>query len=381
MARAARTPELGPRIVFFSGGTALKKLSGALKHYTHNSVHVITPFDSGGSSAELRRVFGMPSVGDLRNRLLALADDTVRGNPDVYELFSYRLPKDQPRAQLLRRLDAMVAGDDPLVSAVAPPMRRLVRTHLRIVRERLPADFDLRDASIGNLALAGGYLHEDQDMESVLFLFSKLVGVLGTVRLVTEADLHLATRLQDGTQFVGQHLLTGKEVEPVASPVERMWLVDREDSSREVRPAASEYVLRLIGKADLLCFPPGSYYTSVLANLLPDGVGRAIAATDCPKVFIPNTFADPEMLGMDVCSAARGLIEAIERDCGGGVPVAQGLSHVLLDDKPEVYGGTDPEPGLLDMGVRVGRVPFVRSPGPGPIDPELLAQVLITLAS
>ena len=47
-------PALGPRLVFFTGGTALKGLSRSLTRYTHNSVHLVTPFDSGGSSAALR---------------------------------------------------------------------------------------------------------------------------------------------------------------------------------------------------------------------------------------------------------------------------------------------------------------------------------------
>ena len=48
--RCARLPELGPKVLFFSGGTALRDVSRRLKRYTHNSIHLITPFDSGGSS-------------------------------------------------------------------------------------------------------------------------------------------------------------------------------------------------------------------------------------------------------------------------------------------------------------------------------------------
>ena len=80
---ARRAPEKGPAILFFSGGTASRQLSRELIHYSHNSIHVITTFDSGGSSAELRRAFGMPAVGDLRNRLLALADRSPSGNAEV----------------------------------------------------------------------------------------------------------------------------------------------------------------------------------------------------------------------------------------------------------------------------------------------------------
>src|SRR5688572_20913617 len=86
--RCRRLPEFGPRLLFFSGGSALRGLSRKLKLYTENSAHLITPFDSGGSSALLRDTFGMPSVGDLRNRLMALADETARGSPEIYRLFS-----------------------------------------------------------------------------------------------------------------------------------------------------------------------------------------------------------------------------------------------------------------------------------------------------
>lgn len=48
-------PDEGSRILFFSGGTALAPVAAELSRHTRNAVHVITTFDSGGSSAELRR--------------------------------------------------------------------------------------------------------------------------------------------------------------------------------------------------------------------------------------------------------------------------------------------------------------------------------------
>ena len=66
VARYQRAPELGPRLLFFSGGTALREVSQILTDYTHNSFHLITPFVAGGNSATLRRAFGMISVGDFR---------------------------------------------------------------------------------------------------------------------------------------------------------------------------------------------------------------------------------------------------------------------------------------------------------------------------
>lgn len=81
ISRYHKAPELGPRILFFSGGTALDQLSKKLKNFTHNSIHLVTPFDSGGSSAKLRHAFDMPAIGDLRSRMIALADETITGHP------------------------------------------------------------------------------------------------------------------------------------------------------------------------------------------------------------------------------------------------------------------------------------------------------------
>jgi 2-phospho-L-lactate transferase/gluconeogenesis factor (CofD/UPF0052 family) len=62
---------------------------------------MITPFDSGGSSAEIRKAFKMLAVGDLRNRLMALADQSVKGNPEIFLLFSYRFDANATQAELL----------------------------------------------------------------------------------------------------------------------------------------------------------------------------------------------------------------------------------------------------------------------------------------
>ena len=175
--RCARLPEFGPRIFFFSGGSALKETSRVLKHYTHNSIHLITPFDSGGSSAVLREAFHILGVGDLRNRLMALADESDLGSPDVAALFSHRLPADGEHLELSREFESLVRGEHPLVRAVPRSLRQIIRTHLRKFGQKMPASFDLRGASIGNLILAGGYLVNQRDIESVLYLFSKLVSV------------------------------------------------------------------------------------------------------------------------------------------------------------------------------------------------------------
>ena len=56
------------------------------------SVHLISTFDSGRSSKELRRAFAIPALGDLRNRLLALADPDKTSRA-VMDFLSFRLPE------------------------------------------------------------------------------------------------------------------------------------------------------------------------------------------------------------------------------------------------------------------------------------------------
>ncbi|MFP5259225.1 MAG: GAK system CofD-like protein, partial [Acidobacteriota bacterium] len=283
-----RAPELGPKILFFSGGTALRHLSETLIEYTANSIHLITPFDSGGSSAVLRRAFAMPAVGDLRNRIMALADRSITGNPAVFELFAYRLPKDAPQEELARRLARLISGEDPLMRRVPDPLRKIIRTHLRFFEERRPKDFDLRGASIGNCILAGGYFNYNRMLDPVIYLFMQLVQAKGVVRPIVNADLHLACRLADGRVLLGQHRMTGKETAPIDAPIVDFWLTADLQDPTPVTVRIREKTDKLIRQAEVICFPYGSFYSSLLANLLPQGVGDAVAHARCPKIYIPN---------------------------------------------------------------------------------------------
>jgi len=378
--RAARLPEVGPRILFFTGGTALRRLSRALKGYTHDSVHLMTPFDSGGSSAHLRRAFGMPSVGDLRNRLMALADESVRGNPEITSLFAERLSATASPAAGRARLAALVAGTDPRIAVVPNPMRSMVQSHLRYFADAAPADFDLRDASVGNLVLGGGFLHSGGDLDSVLVLFSRLAEVRGTVRPVVDADLHLAATLEDGTRLVGQHRITGKSVAPITSPIERIELVFDLETDRPARIEILEQVRSAIVGADLVVFPMGSFYTSVLANLLPAGVGRAVQAAPAPKVYVPNTGRDPEQLGLGTADCVRRLLEILRRDAGPRTPTEELLSLVLLHTDDTPYEASVDVGAIEDQGVRVVRTDLLSPTRSTEIDAQRLAQILVSLA-
>lgn len=380
LARFRRTPELGPRVLFFSGGTALRPLSQALLDYTHNSIHLITPFDSGGSSAVLRNAFSMPAVGDLRNRLMALADRTVRGNPAIFELFAHRLPKDAGQADLREQLDALVRGKTKLVRDIPDPMRKIIRNHLRFFVERMPDDFDLRGASVGNLILTGGYFNNGRHIDPVIYLFGKLVEVRGHVRPVVNEDLHLRADLEDGTVVVGQHLITGKETAPLVSPVRRLSLCKGPDDPEPVTPQVQSKIREAIGSAELICYPMGSFYSSVLCNLLPGGVAGAVSDTDCPKVYVPNTGHDPEQTGMTLLSSVRVLLDTLQAGCPPDTPRDRLLNFVLLDSGRGGY----PEPLELErirrMGVEILDAPLVTDDSAPLLDETAVIEHLLSLA-
>ncbi len=376
----SRSPDLGPGILFFSGGNALRKLSRELVHYTHNSIHVITPFDSGGSSAKLRRAFHMPAIGDVRNRLMALADRTVHGFPDIYRLFAYRFPKEAGQDDLAMELGAMIDGRHVLIKGIPDPMRKIIRHHLRMFHYQMPEEFDLRGASIGNLILTSGYLENERHLDPVIYIFSHLVQARGVVRPATNRDLHLVAELENGRTIVGQHNITGKEVSPISSPILRVYLTkDRKNPVPLELPIRTK-MRKLIKGADLICYPMGSFYSSVVANLLLKGMGDAIALNPCPKVFIPSTGKDPEIKGLSLTDQVGSLLQYIRRSASGPLSVKEMLHFVLLDNGAETYRGFSHPSQIEQLGVRVIQCRLVSRESAPYIDERLLAAILVSLA-
>ena len=377
VSRYRKTPELGPRILFFSGGSALAPLSSTLKNFTHNSIHLVTPFDSGGSSAKLRHAFNMPAIGDLRSRMVALADETVTGHPEVYRLFTYRLPTDKTPGALFQQLAGMADGTDPLVMDIANPMRRLIRNLLGYFIDQMPDNFDLAGASIGNLVLTGGYLNNHRHLDPIIFLFSKLVSVQGTVRATVNNNLHLAAELETGEMIVGQHRMTGKEVEPIKSRIKRLGLSKALDKYEPAEATIRKKIRKLIHSADLICFPPGSFYSSLLANLLTEGVSTAIAANGNPKVFIPNLGNDPEQIGMSLKDTLNTLLDYLQ----AGAPDATVdllLNFLLIDRKNGSYSGPIPA-GIRKKGIEVIDTELITPESAPYYDPALLTHALLSL--
>ena len=371
-----KNPELGPKILFFSGGTALRGVSRELIHYTYNSIHIITAFDSGGSSAKLREAFHMPAVGDLRARLIDLADQSLQGTREIYALFAYRFPKQTNNSELRKELDTMVNGKHKLIARITDPMRKIIRNHLFWFRERMPVDFDLRGASIGNLVLTAGYLENRRQLDPVISIFSKLVRVRGTVRPIANKYLHLAAELEDGSVIVGQHLLTGKETKPISSRIKRLFLTDTPEKPQPYVLKLRKKVADLIRKADLICYPMGSFFTSIIAQLLANGAGDAIAETSVPKIYIANTGRDPECFGYSVMEQVNALLEYGRIDNQAIAP-SDLISTVILDRKNGNYPGGIDDDYFTRQGIKLIDTPIISSTSKPFIDENMLLPVLL----
>lgn len=370
------SPFVKPRLLFFSGGSALSGLCQSLKQRNLYSIHLVTPFDSGGSSAKLRQAFAMPAVGDLRCRILDLANPALPGHEQLLALLGYRLPVGQTPGMRRAELERLAQAQHPLMLALASDKQRSICQQLRSFLAAMSDGFDLSGASIGNLVLAGAYLTNGRRLGASVQMLSSLVEAQGRVESLTEASLHLGAELADGRILLGQHLLTGKEAPTIESPIHRLWLNASLTALEPMSCRIDAAIVGLIQNADLICYPPGSFYSSLVANLLPEGVAEAIAANPCLKVYVPNLGPDPEQLGLDIEGQLKGLLGFLK----GGAPHARNaqlVSALLVDCDRGEYQGQIRADTFKSLGIEVRNVPLLRERGQCCYDGDALVQALL----
>lgn len=379
LARHTGAPEHGPGILFFSGGSALRDVARAITHYTHNTVHLITPFDSGGSSATIREAFNIPALGDIRSRLMALADQSVADNQAIFDLFSHRLHAKASPELLSEELASLADGTHALFRPLPAARREAICRQLRQFAELMPSGFDLHGASVGNLVLAAAFLANRERFTPAIDFFSRLLNVLGTVLPVVDCNGHLAVRLADGEVLVGQHRFTGKEFPPIRSAIQDIWLTPSLQSDRRITTPICDTSAAHIRRADLICYPMGSFYSSIIATLLPHGTGTAIAANPCPKVFVPNTGADPELFGHDLPAQVERLLRTLRSDSPETIADSDVLNIILLDKENGRYKGTLNRDALAARGISVLELPLVNDDSEPYMDGDRLSATLISL--
>ena len=115
----------------------------------------------------------MPAVGDVRNRMTALADPE-RVPSGLVSLFAHRLDTRVAENALRDRLYGLCSGTDRLMQDVPALVREVCARHFSYFAERMPDAFLLGGACLGNLLLAGGFLRAGNDLFPVLSLFSRI---------------------------------------------------------------------------------------------------------------------------------------------------------------------------------------------------------------
>jgi len=137
---------------------------------------------------------------------------------------------------------------------------------------------------------------------------------------------------------------------------------------------------QLIRNAELICYPMGSFYSSLIANLLPKEVGTAVSQNPCLKVYIPNTGNhDPEEYGLDLEEQIHLLIKYLRDDDPENILPKDVLNFVIIDKKNGNYIGKPDEKELNKMGIRIIDTPLVSPESHPYIDEKLLIPVLLSL--
>ena len=239
----------GLRILAIGGGTGLSTLLRGLKRFVGSEgawsishlAAIVTVTDEGGSSGVLRREFGMLPPGDVRNCIVALAEEEQL----LSRLFSYRFDTDSA----------------------------------------------LKGHSLGNLLLMamtdimGGF-------DNAVLAASEVLAIRGEIIPSTLDDVRVRATLADGSELVGEVAISGSQIggEPRKLPHHARIVhlsIDPADA------APPERALRSIAEADLILIGPGSLYTSVLPNLAIKQLAGALRSAKALRVYVCNVMTQP----------------------------------------------------------------------------------------
>ncbi len=274
----------GPKIVAIGGGHGLSTMLRGLKNLTSNLTAIVTVADDGGGSGMLRQDLGMPPPGDIRNCMQALANV----EPVMEQLLGYRF-----------------------------------------------TEGSLSGQAFGNLLLAALNGISDSFDQAVARM-SEVLAITGRILPVTNADVQLEAIFENGSRVLGESKIFRFKKE-------------QDCRIRNVRllpehPPALPQAIQALDEADLILLGPGSLYTSVIPNLLVDGIVEAICRSNALKIYVCNIMTqDGETEGMSASEHVRALLTH-------GAP---GLINLCLANSAPV------RPGLLERYKEENAAPIV----------------------
>jgi uncharacterized cofD-like protein len=307
------------RVVAIGGGTGLSTLLRGLKHRDVGITAIVTVADDGGSTGRIRNEFNMPAPGDIRNCIVALAD----AESTVGRLFQYRFEQEGS---------------------------------------------DLDGHSFGNLFITA-LTQVTGSFEQAVIESARVLAVRGRVLPSTLENVTLCAELVDGTVVRGESTISRNK-----PPIKRVYLTPE-------LPGGYEPALSAILNADLVVLGPGSLYTSVLPNLMVDGIAQVLRWTAATVVYVCNVATQP---GETDHFAAADHIRAIVDHIGEGV-----LDYALVNTNTAPASAIKPEwnvdpvsydgMGSIDRRVRVLGRDVVNDNNALRHDPDKLAAALVSL--
>ena len=314
--------ERGPKITAIGGGTGLSTMLRGLKKYTKNLTAVVTVADDGGGSGLLRLDIGMPPHVDIRHCMESLAN-------------------------------------------VEPIMERLLTYRFQ--------EGSLAGQSFGNLILAA-LNGVTGSFEEAVAQMSQVLAITGRILPVTSADVQLEAVFENGARVVGESKISSFKKEQDCRIAHVALLPER--------PAALPAALQAIREADLILMGPGSLYTSVIPNLLVEGVVEAICRSEALKIYVCNIMTqEGETEGY---TAADHVDALLSHGAPGLVDLCLANSAPVRPGLVEKYREEDAAPILVDreriraMGLELEEYPVASEGGDyARHDPDRLAAAVL----
>jgi uncharacterized cofD-like protein len=314
------------RIVAIGGGTGLSTLLNGLKRYAVEPREVeitaiVTVTDDGGSSGRLRREFDVLPPGDIRNCMVALSEDEAL----MSKLFQYRFSEGR----------------------------------------------GLKGHSFGNLFLTA-LTNLTGDFAQAVKVSTEVLASLGRIYPSTNSNVVLEAELEDGSVIKGE-----TKISKSRSRIRRIQL-----QPRHCRPLPE--TLAAIEDADLITFGPGSLFTSLIPNLLVDGIVGAIQRSRALKAYFVNLMWQP---GETIGFRASDHVQAIHRHAGTQlIDVAVVNTRAITARQRRRYAAQKVRPvandveRLAEMGLQVVTADLLASGESVRHDPRASADVALQLA-
>jgi uncharacterized cofD-like protein len=308
---------LSRRAVAIGGGTGLPAVLKTLLDLGFDTTAVVTMADDGGSSGALRRELGMLPPGDVRNCLVALAEDPS-GLPA--QLFQYRFEHGE----------------------------------------------GLSGHALGNLIIAA-LSDMSGDFAKAIEVAGAFLGVRGRVLPSTLTDVVLHGIDRGGNEVIGQARLANNP-----APVAAAFLEPQE-------PEAYAPAIEAIRQADAIVIGPGSLYTSLVPNFLVAGIAPAVFDSKATRVYVCNVAnMRGETHGLDAADHVQALVD---HGLEGALDVAlvhhSDLDARLARfDAEPVENGPDVIARITALGIRAIEADFADEDRPVRHSPDALRRVL-----